>query len=211
MGKLVIKFQGKVIGEANLKLGDTTIGRKPTSDVVLDDTLVSGEHAIITTVGMKSTIEDVGSKNGTFIENKQIKRHELKHGETIIVGGHALIYRDDFSLDAPAFGKPAAPAATRPATPAHNVTTEIVSFAELRITEGKDAGKRLPLIKDTVTLDNPGKSPARISRSAHGYVLEGQIGPGEPRLNGKPIPAGGQLLETGDIIEVTGAKYQFSR
>ena len=207
MGKLVIKLQGKVVGEANLKLGDTKIGRRPGCDVVLDDPIVSGEHAIVKTVGMKSTLQDLGSKNGTYIETQRVTQHELKHGETIVIGGYSLTYRDDMNLDAPAFGaRPAAAAVSN----AHNVTTELVSFAELLAVEGKDKGKRLPLVKDTITLDNPGKSPARVSRSQHGYVLEAAIGPGEPRLNGKPVPPGGQILERGDIIEVTGAKYQFS-
>jgi pSer/pThr/pTyr-binding forkhead associated (FHA) protein len=210
MGKLVIKFQGKVVGEANLKLGETRIGRRPDCDVVLNDALVSGEHAVVTTVGMKSTIQDLGSKNGTFIENKRVTRHELRHGETIIVGGHALTYRDEMNLEAPAAfaSAPKKPAAVPNRD--HSVTTEIASFAELRVIEGKDKGKRLPLIKDTVVLDNPGKNPARISRSKHGYVLEAQIGPGEPRLNGKPVPAGGMLLEPGDVIEVADTKFQFS-
>ncbi len=208
MGKLFIKFQGKMVGEVNLKLGDTTIGRKPGCDIVLDDPIVSGEHALVKTVGMKSSIQDLGSKNGTFIENQRVKQHELKHGETIIIGGHALTYRDDVNLDAPVFGSRLAASAASSGD--HSVTTELVSFAQLRVVEGKDKGKRLPLVKDTVTLDNPGNSPARVSRSVHGYVVEAAIGPGEPRVNGKPVPPGGHLLENDDIIEVTGAKYQFS-
>ncbi len=208
MGKLVIKFQGKAVSEVSLKLGDTKIGRGSGCDIVLNDLAVSGEHALVKTVGMKSTIQDLDSKNGTFVESKRVQQHELKHGETIILGGHSLLYRDDVNLETPAFGK-------RPAVPAAHagdprVTTELTSFAQLETVEGKDHGKRLPLIKDAVTVDNPGSNPARISRIAEGYLLEGSIGPGEPRINGRPIPPGGHLLEVGDIIEVTGAKLRFS-
>lgn len=207
MGKLVVKFQGKVVNEVNLKLGDTVIGRKPECDVVLNDPIVSGQHAVVKTVGMKSTVHDLASKNGTFIETQRVKLHELKHGETIIIGAHALVYRDDMSLDAaPVFGKRPTVAPMN----AHNVTTELVSFAELIAVEGQDKGKHLPLVKDLLVLDNPGKNPARVSRSAHGYVLEAQIGPGEPRVNGKPVPPGGQLLEPGDLIEIAGTTFQFS-
>ena len=53
--------------------------------------------------------------------------------------------------------------------------------AQLVAVEGKDTGKRVPLLKEETLLDNPGKNPARIYRGDDGYVLHAQIGPGEPR------------------------------
>jgi hypothetical protein len=207
MGKLVIKSQGKRVSEVNLKLGDTTIGRNPTCDIVLkDDKSVSGKHAVIKTVGRKSTLEDLGSTNGTFIEDKRVTRHELRHGETIVIGEHELVYRDDVTLDAPVFGGRPAPAA--PPETLQEKTRVITVYAQLLAVEGKDKGKRVPLVKEETTLDNPGKSPAHIYRTPDGYVLHAQIGPGEPRLNDRPVPPGGQLLESGDIIEVAGTKFQ---
>jgi hypothetical protein len=84
-----------------------------------------------------------------------------------------------------------------------------MAFAQLLAVQGVNKGKRVPLIKETVVLDNPGKNPARIYRTAEGYLLDASAGPGEPRLNDKPVPNGGQLLEKGDIIEVAGTKFQF--
>lgn len=206
MGKLVIKFQGKLIGEVNLKLGDVKIGRKPGCDIVLDDQGVSSEHAVIKTVGMKSTIQDLNSTNGTFIENERVQQHELRHRETIIIGKHTLIYRDDLSLDAPALGKQ--PTVAQAPSTSPDKTIILTAFAHLLAVEGANKGKSLPLVKELVTLDNPGKNPARITRTSAGYLLEAALGPGEPRLNDKPVPPGGQLLENGDIIEVAGTKYQ---
>ncbi|MBI3546307.1 MAG: FHA domain-containing protein [Gammaproteobacteria bacterium] len=209
MGKLVIKFRGNQIGDVALKLGDTTIGRDPACDVVLkDDKSVSKKHAVIKTVGNKSTLEDQGSTNGTFIEDKRIQRHELKHGQIIIISEHELIYRDDVVLAAPSFGqRPTASAATSQS--ANDQTRIITSYAQLVTLDGKDKGKHLSLMKEETLLDNPGKSPARIYRGPDGYVLHAQLGPGEPRLNDKPVPPGGQILENGDIIEVAGTKFQF--
>jgi len=207
MGKLVIKFKGKPIGDVNLKLGDTTIGRHDTCDIVLNsDKSVSGRHAVIKTVGLKSTFEDLKSTNGSFIEAERITKHELKHGETITIGDHELIYRDELVLDAPAPSK----SKSASAMPANlQDTTRIISMhAQLLATEGKDKGKRVPLVKEETLLDNPGKSPARIYRGPDGYVLHAQLGPGEPRINDKPVPPGGQILEDGDVIEVAGTKFQ---
>lgn len=208
MGKLVIKFQGKLVREVNLKLGDTKIGRKPGCGIVLDDKGVSSEHALIKTVGMKSSIQDLGSTNGTYVENQQVTQHELRSGETITIGGHSLVYRDTTNFDAPAFGQ-RPPARTVPSAPQARKTAVLAPFAQLLGVEGLEKGKRMPLIKEEVVLDKPGKNPARISRTANGYLLEASVGAGEPRLNDKPLPPGGQLLKNGDIIEVAGTKYQF--
>jgi predicted component of type VI protein secretion system len=207
MGKLVIKFQGRLVGEINLKLGDTKIGRKSTCEVSFNDPLVSSEHAVVKTVGLKSTIQDLDSKNGTFIENQRVTQHELRHGETILIGGHTLVYRDDMNLDAPVFG---ARAASKAPVSMQKITTEIASFAQLIAVEGTDKGKHFPLVKESIALENPGKNPAQISRTVDGYLLVGAAGPGEPMLNGRPIPPGGHVLENGDIIDVAGTKFQFS-
>ena len=207
MGKLVVKFRGKPLGDVNLKLGDTTIGRHATCDIVLnDDKSVSGTHAVIKTVGRKSTLEDLGSTNGTFIETERITLHELRHGETIVIGEHELIYRDNLALDASGFGKGSGARAARDDS---LEKTRIISMhAQLVSVGGKDTGRRVPLVKEETLLDNPGKNPARIYRGPDGYVLHAQVGPGEPRINDKPVPPGGQILEDGDVIEVAGTKFQ---
>jgi len=206
MGKLVVKFQGKIVAEVTLRLGDMKIGRKPGCEIVLNDPGVSGEHAVVKTVGLKSTIQDLDSTNGTFIENERVKQRELRHGETITIGQHTLIYRDDVTLSTPVMGNSAA--GTRESL---EKTTVLMAFAQLLAVDGPHKGKRLPLVKETVVIDNPGKNPARILRTADGYVLHAQVGPGEPRINDRPVPPGGQLLENGDIVEVAGTKYQMYR
>ena len=185
-----------------------TVGRNPACDIVLNnDKSISNHHAVIKTVGRKSTLQDLGSTNGTFIETERITQHELKHGETIIIGEHELIYRDNPALDAVAFvknlGAGAASANTR------DKTTVIPKQARLVGVEGNDKGKHVPLVKEETIVDNPGKNPARIYRGPDGYVLHAQMGPGEPKINDRPVPNGGQILENGDIVEVAGTKFQF--
>lgn len=209
MGKLVIKFKGKPIADVNLRLGEMTVGRDHRCDIVLSyDKSVSSKHAVIKTVGRKSTLEDLDSTNGTFVETRRVTQHELHHGETIVIGSHELIYRDEFALDAPTFGKGSGASAVSD-DPRDKSKTIIISMqAQLIAVEGKDKGKSVPLVKEETLLDNPGKSPARIYRGPDGYVLHAQVGPGEPRLNDKPVQPGGQVLESGDIIEVAGTRFQ---
>jgi hypothetical protein len=210
MGKLTIKTLGNRVGEVGLKVGDMTIGRYPECDIVLkDDKSVSGKHAVIKTVGSKSTIEDLDSTNGTFIENARIKRHDLQHGETIIIGAYELRYRDVAALDASGFGRHPATYNAPPET-SQDKTRIITAHAQLVALDGKDKGRRISLMKEETLIDNPGKSPARIYRTAYGYMLNAQVGPGEPRLNDKPVPPSGQLLENGDIIYIAATRYQLS-
>jgi len=210
MGKLVIKFRGKPVADVNLRLGEMKIGRHATCDIVLtNDKSVSGSHAVIKTVGQKSTLTDLGSTNGTFLETERVTQHELRNGDTIIIGEHELIYRDQAAMDAPAFGKPPGAGAASAVSP--DKTTIISKQAQLIAVNGDAKGKRVPLVKEETVLDNPGKSPARIYRGQDGYVMHAQLGPGEPRINDRPVPHGGQILEVGDIIEVAGTKFQFVR
>lgn len=206
MGKLVVKFQGKIVAEVTLRLGDMKIGRKQGCEIVLNDPGVSGEHAVVKTIGLKSTIHDLDSTNGTFIENERIKQRELRHGETITVGQHTLLYRDDITLSTPTAGN-----SGTGARESLEKTTVLMAFAQLLAIDGPHKGKRLPLVKETVVIDNPGRNPARILRTSEGYVVHAQVGPGEPRINDRPVPPGGQILENGDVLEVAGTKYQLYR
>jgi pSer/pThr/pTyr-binding forkhead associated (FHA) protein len=207
----MIKTKGNLPSEVNLKLGEMTIGRDPVCDIVLkDDKAVSKKHAVIKTVGRKSTIEDLDSTNGTFIDIERIKQHELRHGDTILIGDYQLRYRDVVDLDTPVIGDRPAAATAAESKPSQEKTRVITAHARLIAVEGKDKGKSVPLVKEETVLDNPGKNPARIYRTVNGYVLNAHTGPGEPRLNDRPVQAGGQLLESGDIIEVAGTKYQLN-
>ena len=51
--------------------GWVTVGRAPTSDIVLDETCVSGAHARLQPRGQFYFVEDLGSTNGTFVNGKR--------------------------------------------------------------------------------------------------------------------------------------------
>ena len=200
MGKLVIRRRGVIAGEVNLRLGHMKIGRR-AGDIVLDDPAVSGEHAMIETIANHSTIYDLDSTNGTFVDGKRIKQHALLNDQTIIIGEHALLYRDEFG---PVTGPKPAGASER----ADAASTMLMRFAHLKGIEGREKGKRVSLSKESVALDNRGKSPARILRVSDRYLLEAEE-PGDVILNGHPMPPEGVLLEDGDIVEVGGTTFQF--
>ncbi len=80
------EIAGKVfkIGTKGLK-----IGRDPSkNDIVISDERVSREHAWIGRDGDKVVLKDLGSGNGTFIneEKERITKVVLREGDTIIIG-----------------------------------------------------------------------------------------------------------------------------
>ncbi len=69
------------------------IGRNKDNDIVIPDTTVSGNHAIINKQGKEFTIQDLGSTNGVIVNQKKVKKHVLKTGEKIKLGGIVLYVR----------------------------------------------------------------------------------------------------------------------
>ncbi|MFF9090782.1 FHA domain-containing protein [Streptomyces sp. NPDC014991] len=59
------------------------VGRDPLSDVVLDDARVSWHHALLRARAGRWTIEDQGSKNGTFANRRQVHTAVLWPGNVI--------------------------------------------------------------------------------------------------------------------------------
>ena len=90
--KLILKFKDSVISECPLDQEETTIGRKPDNTIHIDNLAVSGRHARVLKIGNKSILEDMGSTNGTHVNNKNITKHVLKHGDVILIGKHTLTY-----------------------------------------------------------------------------------------------------------------------
>jgi hypothetical protein len=62
-----------------------TIGRKDC-DLILDDRLISRQHAVIKIVDNKLIIEDMASKNGTRVNGKTVARSLLVLNDLITVG-----------------------------------------------------------------------------------------------------------------------------
>ena len=66
----------------------TTVGRHHSSDVVIDDPSVSRRHAEITYSGDGYFVSDLGSKNGSFVNQDNIgnSQHSLVDGDEITFG-----------------------------------------------------------------------------------------------------------------------------
>jgi hypothetical protein len=63
-----------------------TVGRDPSSDLVLNDPKCSRRHAVIETSGDGITIRDSGSANGVFVNGKKTERSRIRDGDVIKLG-----------------------------------------------------------------------------------------------------------------------------
>ncbi len=81
--------------EVALAPGDNVLGRDPSASVRIDDDTVSRRHARIIVSSRDATIEDLGSKNGTFVEGRKAGGNPLSlaDGDQIQVGSVFLTFR----------------------------------------------------------------------------------------------------------------------
>ena len=71
--------------EGSLELGnaDAVIGRAVECAIRTDDAMVSRNHARVFFDGTQFYVEDLGSANGVFYQERRVERHPLKHGDAV--------------------------------------------------------------------------------------------------------------------------------
>ncbi|HEV2061648.1 MAG TPA: FHA domain-containing protein [Solirubrobacteraceae bacterium] len=90
---LVIRSGGGRVGESfALERDRMTIGRRPDSDVFLDDVTVSRDHALLVRRNGEFYLDDLGSLNGTYVNRRRIESHRLADGDELQVGKYKLTF-----------------------------------------------------------------------------------------------------------------------
>ncbi len=90
---LVIRAGGGRSGESFPLRGERmTVGRRPESDVFLDDVTVSRDHALIVARGGDYYLDDCGSLNGTYVNRRRIESHRLVDGDELQIGKYRLAF-----------------------------------------------------------------------------------------------------------------------
>jgi hypothetical protein len=90
---LVVRAGGGREGESFPVLGERmSIGRRPDSDVFLDDVTVSRDHAVLVRRGEQWHIDDCGSLNGTYVNRSRIDSAQLHEGDELQIGKYKLTF-----------------------------------------------------------------------------------------------------------------------
>lgn len=64
----------------------TRIGRGPDNEIVLDTKHVSRYHAVLLAGPINTSIEDLNSTNGVFVNGKRVTRQVLNNGDRVTIG-----------------------------------------------------------------------------------------------------------------------------
>ena len=87
---VLLRMDGVQAGEVvSLAILPCFIGRHPSCEVIIDDAGVSRRHAKILLQQDEFWLEDLGSRNGTFVDGRRLERKHLLDGILIQVGLHA--------------------------------------------------------------------------------------------------------------------------
>jgi hypothetical protein len=90
---LVIRAGGGRVGESFPVEGERmSIGRRPDSEVFLDDITVSRDHALLIRRGDSWHLDDCGSLNGTYVNRERIESHRLEEGDEVQIGKFKLTF-----------------------------------------------------------------------------------------------------------------------
>ena len=92
MAKLFLVFNKKIINNYPFVKDHITMGRNPDNDVTIDNLAVSSHHARIDKTDAEFILTDLQSTNGTFVNNKRIVSHRLRHKDHIRIGKHILVF-----------------------------------------------------------------------------------------------------------------------
>lgn len=71
--------------------GELVIGRGDTCDVQVLDDGASRRHALLRIEGNEASLEDLSSRNGTFVNGRRIDRQRLHDGDKIQVGSTTIL------------------------------------------------------------------------------------------------------------------------
>ena len=73
---------------------ETSIGRDPANTIFLNDMTVSRTHAKVVRTPFGTSIEDLGSLNGTWVDGAIVNSAPLHDGSTVQIGTFTLIYHE---------------------------------------------------------------------------------------------------------------------
>jgi pSer/pThr/pTyr-binding forkhead associated (FHA) protein len=233
MAKVLLKFNEAVLKEIPLEGDQFTIGRKPDNSIVIDNPAVSGHHARLVRTQDAFVVEDLGSTNGTFVNDVKVEKRPLRNGDRVLIGKHLLLFQDEAKAGAPPPLPPAADAdktmildtqKQREMLKAAQTQTAISKPPEklgvLQVVSGQTDRKeyqltgRLAIIgsQEGATVKLTGwfapKVAALIGRRNEGYNISLSEEGKKILVNGAPIQ-GRYDLNDGDLLEVAGVKMYF--
>ncbi len=207
MDKIMILQNGHVLKEIELDKQQLVIGRDEKNGIHLGDPSVSRRHALLSCALDEYFIEDLGSTNGTLLNDRPVTKHILKSGDLLRIGEYVLSFEraepelliDDEDPEKTQVIRTIAPKPQQPPPP----VSVAPKTATLKYFRGPRKGESEKIDRSLYTLGKPGGDVAVIARRSQGFYLM-KIGKNSvPTINNKKVDVGGGIkLNEGDMVEV---------
>lgn len=113
MPRLVVT-KGSATGRDHAVTTECVVGRGTDVDFNIEDGNASRRHCRVLVDGAGYAVEDLGSRNGTFVNGVRIQRQAIKDGDVVRVGSTEFVFRQQ-GLIAPSTAPSARAIVTPPA------------------------------------------------------------------------------------------------
>lgn len=99
MAQLSITRNGRLEGIFYLPDRPVVIGRADGVDIQLLDSRVSRRHTVVRQSVAGYMVQDLNTKNGTFVNKEAVEKSLLFHGDTIVIGGYTLHFLEEDGIE----------------------------------------------------------------------------------------------------------------
>ncbi len=203
----ILMRDGSVV-ERDLNADETKIGKAPQNDIILPDASVSSSHAMISLADGVFTLSDLGSRNGTFVNDVRIHdSRKLNHGDLIRMGHCTITFRLKEAETTQSMPRtvlldnsPPPPPTPPPAPKAVPVTED--SLAQALVSAGLVAQSALDRLRNTAA-QHPGR---RLPRALVEEKLVSEIGLRD--LMGRTFNIPPIEMKTMEVDAVTAGKLR---
>jgi len=224
MAKLVLTTGESIVYQCFVDRPRLTIGREAHNQIVIDDAVVSREHAAILQVGNDHIVEDLGSANGTMVNGTIVPRRILQHGDVMDFGQFQLRYlnpkSEESELDRTMLikalpripmppAKPPAASSAEERAPTARVAKVRFPTGRVKVLAGPRAGRQVELDRVVATFGREGEQLSVITRRPQGFYVTHVDGSRYPQVNGESIGKESRPLTSGDVIDVAGERLEF--
>ena len=231
MARLILTYNKKVLRN-HLLVPDTEIiiGRDPKNEISIDHPAISQHHARIIHDGKSLRLSDLGSTNGTIVNDQRVVSCQLAHQDWIFIGKHLLIVDlyETLSLEAATqmlrFESSGVAEAegtmllNMDQLQSHVQELDFLSFMSEQLEDfelserpvfigkNKNADIRIKGFWSFLT----GKPAAKIEKHSGNFYLESVAGLLKPKINNTPVQKPTRLKDQ-DMIKIGPLKVQIHR
>ncbi len=219
--KLVVRLKNRPLKNYTMTGAELSIGRLPQNDIVIDNLSVSRRHLVIAKTKDGYILRDCESKNGTFLNGREVKEATLSDGDVITIGKYQIVFQKqgdetasvnsmDQTVIIPNFRTGANPDLFTVRYPQRapriyrrsNHEEHVIDRDEMVIGRGRQADIRLK------GLFGP-RASLTIIRHDDDYVLRKIGGPSMLNINGEEMEE--KVLEEEDLIAIGTEEFVFKR